>query len=185
MEYNPYAPPQTQITTDNVETEAEQIRRDHLSAEGALRSVGVLMTLSSFFLLIQGHFYLTIEPQLQAKMNNAGIPASPGLGIALLLLGAVQIISGPALYRLCPWARIPAALAAVGILFRFPVGTVFGLLYLYYLLNKKGTFVLSAPYREIVRATPHVKRKTSVFTIVLLVVLLIFLGFVLVGAMNR
>ncbi|MBL9157409.1 MAG: hypothetical protein JNJ70_08055 [Verrucomicrobiales bacterium] len=54
----------------------------------------------------------------------------------------------------------------------FPVGTLINAIFLSYLLSKKGTYVLTEEYHGIIARTPHVKAKTSVAAVVLLVFVL-------------
>lgn len=173
MEVNPYAPPQSEITI--AYTEEETLRRDHLSAEGAVKSVGILLFLGALMTAGVG-----------AAAPVEAIPFGPFTvpPVFLIIMGMIQAVVGIGIRLLQPWSRIPGiVLCSIGLL-RFPMGTIFCILFIYYLANKRGSFVLSPAYRAIVAATPHVKRKTSSLTIIVLLLLLVILGLVIFWGMK-
>ena len=59
-------------------------------------------------------------------------------------------------------------LAALGLI-GFPVGTVISVYILYLLLSRKGEMVFSAQYADVVKATPHIKYRTSVIVWIVIV----------------
>ena len=102
----------------------------------------------------------------------------------LIVLGILGFWAGLGIRKLNPGARIVAGvltgLSIVIALFGLPMSVV-GLLINTYILNllfsKKGAMVFSAPYKDIIAATPHVKYKTSIIVwIVLGIFVLVIVG---------
>lgn len=168
MEVNPYAPPQSEITLAH--SEEETLRRAHLSAEGSVKSVGVLLILGGLMTSSAGA-NATVD---WVPFGPLAVPAS-----FLTILGAIQAGVGIGIRLLQPWSRIPGIILCTLGLLRFPAGTIFCVFFIYYLANTRGSFVLSPAYRSIVAATPHVKRKSSAVFLVLLFILLVVLGLVI------
>ncbi|MEZ4649810.1 MAG: hypothetical protein R3E97_13690 [Candidatus Eisenbacteria bacterium] len=61
-----------------------------------------------------------------------------GFASFLLLFSIVFLVVGAGLWRMRPWARIPALVIAAVSLVKFPIGTVVGGLTLWYLLRDEG-----------------------------------------------
>ncbi|MEN3942802.1 hypothetical protein WJU23_15995 [Prosthecobacter sp. SYSU 5D2] len=174
MEANPYAPPQSDIS---IAVSAEEtLRRDHLSAEGAIKSVGILLILGGLVTLSAG----SSAPAEVIQIGLLNVPAA-----FLIIVGAVQTGIGLGIRLLKPWSRIPGILICALGLLNFPVGTVFCALFIYYLANKRGTFVLSPEYKAVVAATPQVKRKTSILLIVFLLLLPVIFGWMIYSMANE
>ncbi len=98
----------------------------------------------------------------------------------LLALGIAQFIVGAAVRKLKLWSRIGVGiLSGIGLL-GFPIGTLISGYILFLVFGKKGKMVFSAPYKDIIAATPHVKYKTSkvVWIILGVVLAVIALGIV-------
>lgn len=131
----------------------EQIRREHLSHEASLKSVGVLWLLGgTVMLLVSAALLLRSMEEIEFMLPMA---------LIYLALGSVSLWSGWMLRKLDGRGRIPGmVLAGVGLI-GFPVGTVISGYILYLLGSKKGAFILSETYRGIVARTPQVKRRTS------------------------
>ena len=67
--------------------------------------------------------------------------------------------------------RVPVAiLSGIGLL-NFPIGTLINAYILYLVFSAKGQYVLSRPYAEIIRQTPHVRYRSSALLIVLLIII--------------
>ena len=60
------------------------------------------------------------------------------------------------------------------------LGTRINAVVLSYLLSQKGTFVLTDEYRGIIAQTPHVKAKTSIAAVIVLVIALVILAALLI-----
>ncbi len=74
------------------------------------------------------------------------------------------------------WAGISLVLGITSLPYS-AFGMVISAYILWLMVGPKGLFVTSAEYRDIVAQTPHVKRRTSVVTWVLLAILLGLLAF--------
>jgi glucose-6-phosphate-specific signal transduction histidine kinase len=71
-------------------------------------------------------------------------------------------------------------ISAIGLL-GFPCGTILSAYLLYLLLSPKGEMVFSEGYKDIVRATPHIKYRTSIIVWILLFLLIGILAFFIIG----
>ncbi len=117
-------------------------------------------------------------------MGRVGL--APAIGAVALAFGIGQGFTAYGLRRLKNWARIPTTILSCLGLFAFPVGTLINIYILVTVLGKKGQFVTTSEYQRIIAATPHVKRKTSVFVWALLILLVIILiGMIAAGSMGR
>jgi len=174
LEPNPYASP---LTTDldapplaAAMADVELIRRNHLTHEASVRSIGVLYYLGGVLLV------------LAAIGMGSALTWGPGLGpaavvvlLCYLALGWGMLAVGRGLRRLQSWTRIPVGiLSGLGLL-QFPVGTLINAYILYLVFSAKGAMVLSPEYREIMRQTPHMKYRSSLLTLVLLAILIVII----------
>lgn len=154
---SPYAPPKAVVSDLPAagESAAEQIRREHILHEVRLKSIGALYYLGCLFLGLSG---------LAAIVAMASQPASGMVVILIMYLtfGAIFGALGYGFRRTRPWIKIPGAIVASLGLLAFPIGTLINAHILYLLFSRKGQTVLSAPYQEIIAATPHVKYRRSV-----------------------
>lgn len=162
---------------------AVQIRNQYLNHEASVRSLGLLYYIgSSIFIIgtIGGIFILL------AGIFGKDPEVTVGLGLILLLIygsfaGGFLFI-GHGLRQLKNGPRIAAGIfSAIGLL-GFPIGTIIHGYFLFVLFSEKGVYVCSEPYRQIVRATPHIKYKTHwfVWTIAIVFLVIIVLS-VLIG----
>lgn len=168
MELNPYAAPESESLQPSPGGHAEEIRRAHLNTEAAIKSVGTLYCFGAFVLtLFCGAGLLNSSPAPDSL-------SKPALG-ALIVLALAQGWVGLGLRKLASWARIPTIILSLLGLLAFPVGTLINLYILFKVAGKKGTMVFSQEYREVIAATPHIKRKTSIIVWVLLAILVLAL----------
>lgn len=167
MEFNPYAAPQSQVL--QVTSQAEIDRRLHINTEATIKSVGTLYYLGAFVLVL-----LSIAG-LSGSNLDRGDMSPLLLGGVLLAVGIGQGVVGYGLTRLQGWARIPTVIFSCLGLFAFPLGTLINAYILAKVLGKQGKFVMTPYYKEIIAATPHVKRKTSIVALLLLAILIIVL----------
>ena len=146
---NPYAAPTARVDDIPANSEAEAIRRAHISHEASIKAVGLLDYLGGAMLLLGAvGFLFGPDPVLFTLLFAA-------LGVGLCFAGW-----GVRGFR--PWGRyVSVALAAIGLL-GFPIGTIINGYILYLLLSKKGRTIFSPEYRDVVAATPHVKYRTSI-----------------------
>ncbi len=130
--------------------------------------MGILYYLGAFALVLVGGIGL-----FGALVK--GEAASVLLSAFFLAIGVTQGVAAYGLRRLQSWARVPTIiLSSIGLL-GFPLGTLINLYILVKVAGKQGKFILTPEYQRIVAATPHVKRKTSLFVKILLVLLLVVL----------
>ncbi|MFO0908485.1 MAG: hypothetical protein U0794_09005 [Isosphaeraceae bacterium] len=214
---NPFAAPQAELgeappLLDTDLARAEAIRREHISHETSIKSIGTLHLLGAFFTLIGlvGAAFAIVS--LLQGPGSAGLSLT---GAAMLVYFAVVsillIAVGLGLRKLRPWARwvdsglltlsMLSNLASVGLsvvtdpgrlgqaIAIFAGSSLIPGYMLYLLLSAKGTVVFSREYQEIIARTPHVKMKTScivkAFLIFLVVVILMAVGSALIFGLRR
>lgn len=159
-----------------MDSAAEETRKKHLSHESSVRSVGVLYLIGGTGLLLIGLGWVFTA--------SAGRNAVEGflLGAVFLVLGGMQFWVGLAIRRLKSWSRIPTGiLSGIGLL-GFPIGTIINGYILYLVFCEKGKMVFSDEYRAVIQQTPHIKQRTSIVVWIILGLLLVILGFVILGA---
>ncbi len=155
-----------------VDNEAERVRKEHISHEASVKSVGLLYFLGAAFLLLAG---------LAVGFSTKGMEG-PLLAGFFLLLGGAQLWAGIGLRQLKPWARIVAGiLSGIGLL-GFPLGTLINGYILYLLFSKKGAVVFSDPYKRVIEQTPHIKYRTSIVIWILLGLMLLLIASALLFA---
>jgi hypothetical protein len=150
---NPYAAPAARV--EDVDSEAERIRREHINHESAIKSVGILYYLGGVLVTIGA---------LASLVGAAKEPGGAAVFIMLLLVavGVGQLFAGWGVRALKPWGRIVGCvISGLGML-GFPIGTLINAYILYLFLSKKGGTIFSPEYKEVIAATPHVKYKTSI-----------------------
>ncbi|MCW8963968.1 MAG: hypothetical protein OQL16_09240 [Gammaproteobacteria bacterium] len=150
---NPYQAPQANIIP--ADSEMEEIRSLHIRHEATIKSIGILYYLGAFFMFIAS-----------AGMAATALAEPPVSALTIasifLLLGIFQFWAARLLRALSPRAKIPVTIFSVIGLTGFPVGTIINLYILYAIYCKKGRFILSKDYQEIVAATPDIKHQTSI-----------------------
>ncbi len=193
MSENPYEPTGSAYGSGSLHSnvdlsQAEIIRKSHLSHEANLQSFGCLYTLGgilgiigSLFYVAMGVFILAGGLPAQPANQNAPVPntnpAAAGLVVALLglvflAISIVQLLGGRAMQTLNPRGKVLAIIiSAIGLL-GFPCGTLISAYLLYLLLSAKGEMVFSDHYKEIIQATPHIKYKTSIIVWIFLFLLI-------------
>jgi len=181
MSENPYQAPLTFDIPESQLSDAETIRQAHIKTEASIKSVGILYWLAALAVVIASIPIITA-----AIGHNDMTPLHLATGIGLLSLGILQLILGFEIRRLKGWARIAVGiLSGIGLL-GFPVGTIINAYILFLLFGKKGRMVFSAPYKEIIAATPHIKYKTSKWVwIILIVVVLVIVGVIAFSNFSR
>ena len=198
MSENPYEPTGSAYGSGSFDSnvdlsQAELIRKSHLSHEANLQGFGCLFTLNGILGIIGGLFYAAmgvffIASGVPAQMANQNAPvpnANPAavglfvalMGLVVVALSVAQLFAGRSLRTLNPKGKVLAIiLSAIGLL--NPCGIpIFGYL-LYLLLSAKGVMVFSDRYKEIIQATPHIKYKTS---IIVWIFLFLLIGLIIVG----
>jgi hypothetical protein len=180
MNENPYAAPSEYSLPGTQPSEDERIRRNHLNAELNIKGIGLLYFLGGI---------LTIVSLLATNRNASQLPPgsaeATGYLIGTALVPLTFLILGYGLRKLNTFARIIAGILSTFGLLGFPIGTVISIFFLYCLFSKKGRFVTTAGYKEVIARTPHIKRKTSVVVWIFLALLIIFFVFGFVFVLMR
>ena len=182
MESNPYAAPVAQPLdyTPGAPGDAEAIRREHIKHEVSVKGIGSLYFIGSLFVVLGAGGLLV------GQIGREAVGASEiGITALFLALGILGFWVGYGIRKLSPAARMVAGvLTGINLaisIFGLPTSVVAILINTYILsllFSKKGAMVFSAPYKDIIAATPHVKYKTSmiVWIILGLIVLLVVGG---------
>jgi hypothetical protein len=171
---NPYSPPRARVAdVSTADSEAEEIRQEHIKHEASVRSVGILYYMSG------GLMVLLSLAMLGGSFSSKGGGFAAAIGAVYLILGALMLFVARGVRKLESWARTTTTvLAAIGLL-GFPVGTLINGYILYLMLSKKGKRIFADDYKDIIEATPHVKYRTSIVVwIVLGILLLAFIGII-------
>lgn len=179
-EHNPFAPPQVSIwATENDERPAALIRKEHLSHEASVQSIGVLYLLGSVVLIFAAVIVLAAPgPRGGNRPDGFQVVLSP----ILLLFGVGQGFLAFGLRRLRGWTRIPTGILSAFGLLGFPLGTLISAYILYLIFSKKGAMVFSDEYKEIIRQTPEMKYRTSIVVWIFLGLLLLLIGVGIISA---
>ncbi len=149
----------------------EIIRTDLVGHEASVRSVGLLYWFEAALVLAAGTWLMFGEQV--TPPTSANLVPQHVVGGGLLGLGLVIFLTGVCLRRLDRKGRVPVALfSGIGLL-AFPFGTLISAYIIYVIFGRKGEYVMSQEYREIVARTPHIKHKTSKGTWVLAGIILL------------
>ena len=178
MTINPYAPPTDASFVPEAPTGPEAIRKQYLSHEASVKSVGTLYLLGAILMVPIGLFL--IGSVLAGRLQDV-FPAV--FGVVYVVLGLLQGATAIGLRRLQPWARIVGIVFSVIGLLGFPIGTLISAYILYLLASQKGNYIFTDEYRRVVEQTPHIKYRTSMIVIILLVILLILFVIGVVAAL--
>ena len=181
---NPYAVSGGLMDTASgqLSTDVESIRKQYLSHEASVKSIGLLYWLGGIILLLVTVVYLI--GGVRMMLDPKTVPGGAVLLVLAIFVGSLavfQITVAMAIGKLKPWSRIAATvLSCIGLL-GFPIGTLINGYFLYLLQSKKGEYVFSAPYQQVIAATPHIKYKTSIVVWILLGILLVLIGMGVLG----
>lgn len=185
---NPYAAPQAEITpgTAGAIEGAEQIRRQLLSHEASLRSIGTLYLigayLGGFMTLIMLVAVVLIPLFQQQEFQDLGL-----MIVLLVVYGFFSFVSyylGRGLRNLDPKVRTGVTIFSVLGLLGFPFGTLINGYILYLLHCEKGKRVMSAEYQRIVAQTPHIKYRTPTWLVILLVLMIAGIAVMIIVGMR-
>jgi len=161
-------------------SDAEEMRKLHVSHEASVKSVGILYYLGGAAMLFGG------LGMTASSLSSSKGPESIAVVVVLFVLAGAYIWVGYGLRRLRRWARITTGiLAGIGLL-GFPLGTIINAYILYLICSKKGATVFSPEYQEVIRQTPHIKYKTSIVVWILLgIVLLVIVAIVTAAIFSK
>ena len=156
---------------------AESVRREHLSHEASVRSIGLLFYMAAAIILV------AVAPLIFAG-HQTTVPARIGASLLLLAFVPLYVWIGMGLRRLDPRVRLGATLlAAIGLL-SIPIGTLINGYILYLLHSARGKRVFSEEYRAVMAATPHIRYRTSRVVIGLAILLVVLLAVLVVAALS-
>lgn len=175
---NPFASPLAEETNQVSGAHAadgalEQIRRDNLSREASIQSIGSLYVLGALVMtLATGSALVTLVfATVSADVVSGGGGFVGITSIFYVAMTAAFWWIGLGLRRLNPAVRIWAIiLSAIGLL-GFPIGTLINGYVLWLVSGRKAKYIFSSEYQDIIAATPHIKYKTSIVVWILLAVL--------------
>ena len=201
MSDNPYAPSGSSYGDASLDanfdlSQAELIRKSHLSHEANIQGFGCLYTLGGILGILGAIFYVgigifvmaggVVPKELEFMVFGAGGDrlVSGGLttlvGVVFLAIAVAQLFAGRSMQTLNPSGKILAiVVAAIGML-QFPCGTLISGYLLYLLVSAKGRTVFSSAYKEVMQATPHIRYRTS---IIVWIFLFILIGVLLLGVL--
>lgn len=169
MEINPYAAPQSQVL--QATSQDELIRQEHINTEASIKSIGLLYYLGALVLIA------VVAAMIASRVPGKNTPIL--LAGGLLLLGIGMAATAYGLRRQQSWSRIPtiiiSSIALIIGLINLSGGIIIHIYILVKMMGKQAQFVMTPEYQRIIAATPHVKRKTSIFVKVLLALLLLIL----------
>jgi hypothetical protein len=155
------------------------VRRSHIAHESSIKSIGILYFLGSAFFL-----YVAISAIFENHADRT-IAQRGTIVVVFSLLAAAQIIAGIGLRKLDGRSRILAGIfSSIGLL-AIPIGTIINGYILYLLFSKKGVFVFSDSYKEVVAASPDVKYKHSIFVKVFFVIILLVFAIGIVASLVK
>ncbi|MBX3420937.1 MAG: hypothetical protein KF752_05195 [Pirellulaceae bacterium] len=180
QEFNPYAPTAmvSGVTADFGIAGVDGIRREHLSHEASVKSIGVLYLLGSIAGVVMAGFYMLAGLGLIVDPGSDGSDAIGAIFVAVLGLfvgglSVLQFFVGLGLRRLVPWTRIGGiVISAIGLL-GFPIGTLISAYFLYLLASRKGVYIFTPKYAQVIASTPHIRYKTSIIVWILLGLLIL------------
>lgn len=180
---NPYAVTTDALALPGMGSDFEAIRKKYISHEASVKSIGTLYMLGAALGGLASIVYLVMAVAMMTQPNQ--VPAAVGMLTAFAFAVAMTVLyvfMAKGLWDLKPWARIVAAvLSGIGLI-GFPIGTLISAYFLYLLLSAKGVMVFSDQYKEVIKATPHIKYKTSALVWILLGLLLLIVVAVIVAA---
>ncbi|EIJ42092.1 hypothetical protein BegalDRAFT_1190 [Beggiatoa alba B18LD] len=97
--------------------------------------------------------------------------------ILVFIAGIALLFVGYGILTLKNWVYIPTIILAIAPMISFPMGTILGIYILYLLLAKKGRFIFSPEYQDILKATPYIQYTTPRFIYQIFFILLcLFIG---------
>lgn len=194
-EPNPYAAPaEGPVLGEPVlvpigQSEAEWIRRRHLSHEASVKAIGSLAIFGAVVLGCLMLYGVAIalglaDPSEDDLQEMEYVPLVYGGGAAFFFIfGVTSAVVGIGLRRLRPWARwtetgVCVLGSIVALLTINVLGLLFNIYILYLMLSAKGAMVFSPGYKNIIAQTPHIKYRIHKAVKILLMILVILLGMI-------
>lgn len=162
-EDNPYAPP---VATPLPLGSPEQIRGDNLAAESDIQSIGIAIMLLGFFLVL-------VPLAAASRDSSADIATCFGWIMCGLFLGSF----GKAVHQLRSWVRWPIVFVSLPLMIFLPFGPIVSSLVLYRFFNRNGKTILGPEYGSIMKQTPGMRCRSSIFFKALTAFLLLLAAF--------
>lgn len=184
---NPFASPlaeEAPVAPSGDLAEAEAIRREHLSREASIKSVGVLYYLGAAISTI-GVIGLLVSV-ITGPPGGEAMGFFLGAFVVYALIAALLWWIAPGLRRLNPKVRpwvigLNALLLALSVIGLNPIGALINGYIIWLMSGEKARTVFSPDYQDVIRATPHIKYKTSIVVWILLGLVLLLLLLAIVG----
>jgi len=152
--FNPYqAPSFTDGLAAETDSNDDAVRRNYLSHEAAVRSIGLLFLISGIAIGLTG----TLAIGFAVRDNESLHAELPRMAGSFLIIGAGLLPFGVGMSNLQPWVQKPICVLSCFAAVAFPIGTLLGGYILYAATNGKLELVLSAQYRAVIDRTPNVK----------------------------
>jgi len=146
------------VSGEILDGDSEDIRKKYLSREASLQIIGGLWVfLGGLIVLWNTIAVFLIAVLLPVFLKSPNAFFNIVMVFVFLMFGAFVLWVGLSLRNLRNWARITLGLLNIPLLYVYPLGTVISILHLYLLFSKKGQFVCSPPYQEVIDATLHIK----------------------------
>ncbi|MGB0579162.1 MAG: hypothetical protein ACPGVU_05610 [Limisphaerales bacterium] len=154
-----------------------RMREAYIKQERSLKVAATLFFAGGMIYMLAGGFFLFV--QLKPPM-----PGSQLLGFILAWLGFVICAIGWGARKFCPWARVPFIVFNLINLLSFPIGTLISAICINHSVGDKGRFLFSSEYSEIIRRTPQVKAKTSIWGWLFLAIITLMIAGIVWGIMQ-
>jgi hypothetical protein len=129
-------------------THSELVRQENFKFEQSVRSIGVLYLLAGTLFIVGAI----------AALNILGLGGIVWV-IPSLIVGGGLIWLSNLLQSLDPLGQKPALIISIIGMLLFPIGTVLGGYALVLLLCKRGRYIYSDEYRQIISDTPEIKNQ--------------------------
>lgn len=182
-ENNPYAAPLSSSAMPG-SSDDEVIRKQYLSHEASVKSIGFLYLLGGVFGILAGIFYIVMSISNQVPPDMQQIQGIMiGMGIFFLVISALQLYAAISVRKLETPGRIIVTVFSVIGLAGFPIGTLISAYILYLLWSAKGKFIFTPEYQRVIQATPHIKYKTSIVVWIFLGLVLLLIAFAIGAAL--
>lgn len=177
---NPFAAPESESSAPPAAlvelSEVSRIRKEHLQTESSLQQTGI------FLFLYVSYSLVLATPAVFVKIYVADSGSGSLAKLLFLLPDFIALILGIGLYKLKNWARISSVvaillIAALGIIDSIRVGSYnfllcIGLVFIFFLVNKKAAYTCSPEYARIIKATPSIKYTSPTRLKILVAILL-------------
>lgn len=180
---NPYRGPESDSieSADILNGKMEAIRKQFLLQESSVKGIGFLMVYLGIRSLIYGFILAVPEalPVLGLERDRFGRnELLPEVAVAngkfVMFYGVFHIWIGWGLINLRNWGRITMGILALPGLIGFPICTLIYGYILYSLYSKKGKYVFSREYKQVMASTQTIRRSILTNFIAIFVFLILY-----------